>query len=62
MRDTLPSSVCLPAFTGPVIWGIRLNGFNPAAFLMPPASSGFYGNWDAIGSLDRASPPRISRP
>ena len=33
-----------PAFTGPVILGSPNRYFNPAAFLAPPASSGFYGN------------------
>ena len=33
-----------PAFTGPVILGNPNEWFNPAAFLMPPANSGFYGN------------------
>ncbi|MGD1073865.1 MAG: carboxypeptidase-like regulatory domain-containing protein [Bryobacteraceae bacterium] len=33
-----------PAFTGPVIEGNPNQWFNPAAFLAPPASSGFYGN------------------
>ena len=33
-----------PAFTGPVIIGSPNEWFNPAAFLPPPASSGFYGN------------------
>ena len=33
-----------PAFTGPVILGNPNQWFNPAAFLAPPASSGFYGN------------------
>lgn len=33
-----------PAFTGPVILGSPNQYFNPAAFLAPPASSGFYGN------------------
>jgi hypothetical protein len=33
-----------PAFTGPVILGNPNGWFNPAAFLMPPANSGFYGN------------------
>ncbi|MGA2715333.1 MAG: carboxypeptidase-like regulatory domain-containing protein [Bryobacteraceae bacterium] len=33
-----------PAFTGPVILGSPNEWFNPAAFLAPPASSGFYGN------------------
>jgi hypothetical protein len=33
-----------PAFTGPVIEGKVNQWFNPAAFLAPPASSGFYGN------------------
>jgi hypothetical protein len=33
-----------PAFTGPVILGKPAQWFNPAAFLAPPASSGFYGN------------------
>jgi hypothetical protein len=33
-----------PAFTGPVILGNPAQWFNPAAFLQPPANSGFYGN------------------
>jgi hypothetical protein len=33
-----------PAFSGPVILGTPAQWFNPAAFLAPPASSGFYGN------------------
>jgi hypothetical protein len=33
-----------PAFTGPVIIGSPNQWFNPAAFLAPPAASGFYGN------------------
>ena len=33
-----------PAFTGPVILGSPNQWFNPAAFLAPAASSGFYGN------------------
>ncbi len=33
-----------PAFTGPVIEGNPNQWFNPAAFLMPPNGSGFYGN------------------
>ena len=33
-----------PAFTGPVILGNPNQWFNPAAFLAPAASSGFYGN------------------
>jgi hypothetical protein len=33
-----------PAFTGPVILGNPTQWFNPAAFLAPPNSSGFYGN------------------
>jgi hypothetical protein len=33
-----------PAFTGPVILGSSNQWFNPAAFLAPPANSGFYGN------------------
>ncbi|HUA17845.1 MAG TPA: TonB-dependent receptor [Bryobacteraceae bacterium] len=33
-----------PAFTGPVILGNPSQWFNPAAFLAPPAASGFYGN------------------
>jgi hypothetical protein len=33
-----------PAFTGPVILGSPNQWFNPAAFLAPPANSGFYGN------------------
>ncbi len=33
-----------PAFTGPVILGNPNEWFNPAAFLAPPAASGFYGN------------------
>jgi hypothetical protein len=33
-----------PAFAGPVIIGSPSQWFNPAAFLAPPAASGFYGN------------------
>jgi hypothetical protein len=33
-----------PFFTGPVILGNPVQWFNPAAFLAPPNSSGFYGN------------------
>ncbi len=33
-----------PSFTGPVIVGTPQEWFNPAAFLAPPANSGFYGN------------------
>jgi hypothetical protein len=33
-----------PDFTGPVILGRPGQWFNPAAFLAPPANSGFYGN------------------
>jgi Carboxypeptidase regulatory-like domain len=33
-----------PAFTGPVIIGSPNQWFNPAAFLAPPAGSGFYGD------------------
>ncbi|MGC1105423.1 MAG: carboxypeptidase-like regulatory domain-containing protein [Candidatus Acidiferrales bacterium] len=33
-----------PSFTGPVILGTPKQWFNPAAFLAPPANSGFYGN------------------
>ncbi len=33
-----------PAFTGPVILGTPNQWFNPAAFLAPPNTSGFYGN------------------
>jgi hypothetical protein len=33
-----------PAFTGPAITGNPTRWFNPAAFLAPPANSGFYGN------------------
>lgn len=33
-----------PAFSGPVILGNPNEWFNPAAFLAPPNSSGFYGN------------------
>jgi hypothetical protein len=33
-----------PAFTGPVILGNPNEWFNPAAFIAPPANSGFYGN------------------
>ena len=33
-----------PVFTGPVILGTPNQWFNPAAFLAPPNSSGFYGN------------------
>ncbi len=33
-----------PSFSGPVILGSPNQWFNPAAFLAPPNSSGFYGN------------------
>jgi hypothetical protein len=33
-----------PDFSGPVILGTPSQWFNPAAFLAPPANSGFYGN------------------
>jgi hypothetical protein len=33
-----------PGFSGPVILGSPNRWFNPAAFLQPPANSGFYGN------------------
>lgn len=33
-----------PDFSGPVILGKTSQWFNPAAFLAPPANSGFYGN------------------
>jgi hypothetical protein len=33
-----------PSFSGPVILGSPNEWFNPAAFLAPPNSSGFYGN------------------
>jgi hypothetical protein len=33
-----------PAFAGSVILGNPTQWFNPAAFLQPPANSGFYGN------------------
>ncbi len=33
-----------PAFTGSVVSGNPNQWFNPAAFLAPPAASGFYGN------------------
>jgi hypothetical protein len=33
-----------PDFTGPVILGKPSQWFNPAAFIAPPADSGFYGN------------------
>ncbi len=33
-----------PAFTGSPILGTPTQWFNPAAFLAPPSSSGFYGN------------------
>jgi hypothetical protein len=33
-----------PAFNGPVILGTPAQWFNPAAFLAPPNTSGFYGN------------------
>jgi len=33
-----------PGFAGPVILGKPSQWFNPAAFLAPPANSGFYGN------------------
>jgi hypothetical protein len=33
-----------PDFKGPVVTGNPAQWFNPAAFLQPPANSGFYGN------------------
>jgi len=33
-----------PDFTGPLVLGNPNQWFNPAAFLAPPANSGFYGN------------------
>jgi hypothetical protein len=33
-----------PAFTGPVVLGKPGQWFNPAAFIAPPSTSGFYGN------------------
>jgi hypothetical protein len=33
-----------PNFSGPVVLGSPNQWFNPAAFLAPPANSGFYGN------------------
>lgn len=33
-----------PAFKGPVILGTPTKWFNPAAFIAPPATGGFYGN------------------
>jgi len=33
-----------PNFTGPIVTGNPGQWFNPAAFLMPPVNSGFYGN------------------
>ena len=33
-----------PNFKGPVVTGNPAQWFNPAAFLQPPANSGFYGN------------------
>ncbi len=33
-----------PNFVGPVVTGNPSQWFNPAAFLQPPANSGFYGN------------------
>jgi hypothetical protein len=33
-----------PSFSGPIILGTPAHWFNPAAFLQPPADSGFYGN------------------
>ena len=33
-----------PSFSGPIIVGTAQEWFNPAAFLAPPPSSGFYGN------------------
>jgi hypothetical protein len=33
-----------PNFTGPIIEGTPAQWFNPAAFLAPPANSGFFGN------------------
>jgi hypothetical protein len=33
-----------PAYTGPVVTGSPAQWFNPAAFIAPPSTSGFYGN------------------
>lgn len=33
-----------PAFTGPVVTGNPSQWFNPAAFIAPPSTSGFYGD------------------
>ena len=33
-----------PNFKGPIVTGNPAQWFNPAAFLQPPANSGFYGN------------------
>lgn len=33
-----------PSFTGPVVLGKPGQWFNPAAFIAPPSTSGFYGN------------------
>jgi hypothetical protein len=33
-----------PAFTGPVVTGDPSRWFNPAAFIAPPSTSGFYGD------------------
>jgi hypothetical protein len=33
-----------PNFTGPVVLGTPAQWFNPAAFIAPPSTGGFYGN------------------
>jgi hypothetical protein len=33
-----------PGFTGPIVLGNPTKWFNPAAFIAPPSTSGFYGN------------------
>lgn len=62
-----------PGFSGPVILGTPKQWFNPAAFLAPPASSGFWGNlhrdtlsgpglgtWDFATSKDTSIHERLS--
>lgn len=33
-----------PGFSGPIVLGTPTQWFNPAAFIAPPSTSGFYGN------------------
>ncbi len=50
-----------PNFSGPVILGTPAQWFNPAAFLAPPANSGFYGNLGRDTFIGRGSRRGISR-